>query len=447
MGSRGKIGLVILDDEGTMKKYSEKLFRWFGLLVFFFFMTNTGFPMFYRYGNLENKQEYHYLTSRAVEIWGADSRPGNLTAQTYLTEVNNSMKFNPTIPDTVRANETIFQPQILSGELGETRVYKQVVFIIDVSASVTYGYNGIQHPSTPLKPGEIKTKHVLLAELEAASLVLDALSQSQRNKETKLYLVDFSSATHHQPDEFPRIMSTSDDWKRIAANLPEHLPYPSGGSTCLAPAVWAVAEKINQGDTLLVILTDGQASDARDAANSLEALKKKLEESGSKLDIMAIGAGSLAPAGCRLVSAPEPQPVVIEPVVIPSREESANEEMDHKFLSSFHVEEEDPRGKRPRQSVFRTGVETPATRREKALVAAHSHSESQCNVDALWAYANYGTSLQGKAGAYLDYAELKAFLLKALQTTPFSEPVRVGIKNTFPTTPNQIIEYEEDCER
>ncbi|MCX7343204.1 MAG: VWA domain-containing protein, partial [Proteobacteria bacterium] len=146
-----------------------------------------------------------------------------------------------------------------------------------------------------VEPVGAKTKPIFLAEAESLSLLLKALAYTKK-VESNFYLLPFDSSPQMPIGiSFPQPVSDPKEYDRFAANLDNILPY-SGGGTSLAPALSLLMGELGKsalGDTLLVIVTDGQTSDAEQAGRLLSELAAGFSAKNRRLDVLTIGAGSI----------------------------------------------------------------------------------------------------------------------------------------------------------
>jgi hypothetical protein len=143
---------------------------------------------------------------------------------------------------------------------------------------------------------QVKTKHISLAQAEGLARIFKILSLTENNN-TNLFLLSFSNDIQLPVGiAMPHVVAQAKDYAHIARNLCQILPRPSFGGTSLAPALERavlVMQKAALGNTLLIIVTDGQTSDPQPTARLLNDLSKNLEAAGKILDIFAVGAGSI----------------------------------------------------------------------------------------------------------------------------------------------------------
>ncbi|MEI6628452.1 MAG: vWA domain-containing protein, partial [Alphaproteobacteria bacterium] len=146
-----------------------------------------------------------------------------------------------------------------------------------------------------VEPVGAKTKPIFLAEAEGLSLLLKALPHTGMGS-SNFYLLPFDSSPHMPIGiSFPQPVSDPKEYDKFAANLDNILPY-SGGGTSLAPALSLMMGELGKsalGDTLLVIVTDGQTSDAEQAGRLLSELAAGFSAKNRRLDVLTIGAGSI----------------------------------------------------------------------------------------------------------------------------------------------------------
>jgi hypothetical protein len=145
------------------------------------------------------------------------------------------------------------------------------------------------------EPVGAKTKPIFLAEAESLSLLLKALPHTGMGA-SNFYLLPFDSSPQMPIGIiFPQLVNDPKEYDKIAANLDNILPY-SGGGTSLAPALSLMMGELRKsalGDTLLVIVTDGQTGDAAETAKLLTALSAGFSSANRRLDVLTIGAGSI----------------------------------------------------------------------------------------------------------------------------------------------------------
>lgn len=220
------------------------------------------------------------------------------SAANYQDYLNSLTELNP--------DERNFTP-IESLELdGVSCNYSKVYILIDNSGSTSgnmgamYGFSrrgGLRGRSEVLTPEvqpesqpEVKkTKHISLAEYEAASLVLSYLSKLNfTSPGVSLKISGFSSNVQNGLEvEIRGLFEFAD----IAENLPNIMPYPEFHGTSLSPSLSEITEIDN---SLLVIITDGRISDIELTSEVLTSFRQQLEENRKTLDIITIGAGSIS---------------------------------------------------------------------------------------------------------------------------------------------------------
>ncbi len=143
----------------------------------------------------------------------------------------------------------------------------------------------------------VQTKHIALAQLEGLSLALKYLAQTPIQN-AHFYLVGFSStAQRSQQLEFPQLIQTAQMFQTIAETLPEIMPKPQFQGTLLGNGLEEILHSsVQPGNSLLILVTDGQTNDALLTAQLLSRLSSRVTEegrSGHRFDILTIGAGSI----------------------------------------------------------------------------------------------------------------------------------------------------------
>jgi hypothetical protein len=145
------------------------------------------------------------------------------------------------------------------------------------------------------EPVGAKTKPIFLAEAEGLSLLLKALPHTGMGA-SNFYLLPFDSSPQMPIGiSFPQLVNDPKEYDKLAANLDNILPY-SGGGTSLAPALSCMIGALGKGalgDTLLVIMTDGQTDDHGQTGKLLSALSSGFSAANRRLDVLTIGAGSI----------------------------------------------------------------------------------------------------------------------------------------------------------
>ncbi len=166
---------------------------------------------------------------------------------------------------------------------------ENVVVLFDASGSTGYymGCAGLEY----------ETKHVSLAQFEALCLVFAYLAQSQMDH-SSLFLSSFSGTIAFPNIGFPHNVVRASEYAKIADNLEHILPRPEEGCTYLAPNLKRLIGMeqpltCSCQDTLVIIVTDGEVSDASETGKYLNDLSRHLSVNGKRLDMLVIGAGSL----------------------------------------------------------------------------------------------------------------------------------------------------------
>jgi len=145
------------------------------------------------------------------------------------------------------------------------------------------------------------TKHVALAQAEGLAAVFQWLSHTGIG-ETDLYLLGFDSQVHYPVGiPFPAKIPSPQHYRDLAGRLDQILPY-AGGGTSLAPALDVLMGKAphKRGNTLLVVVTDGQTSDADATGKLLATLSMESAAAGHRLDILTVGACAIVTSGTQV---------------------------------------------------------------------------------------------------------------------------------------------------
>lgn len=183
-------------------------------------------------------------------------------------------------------------PSGIDSKLGYTHIFS----IVDVSGSTNNlissqrGTNGRSSRFTDNSEPDIKneecekqTKIIIFSIVEAVAKVLNQFEFNHDN--CKFTLISFST---NERIEFEQVKFTdyNDFYTNVISRLGEMISYDQG-STNLASSIKYSLDHINEDDHALIILaTDGQASDKNDVINYLKDTKKKF-------DMIVIGAGSI----------------------------------------------------------------------------------------------------------------------------------------------------------
>ena len=215
-------------------------------------------------------------------------------------------------------SEYTFNPSLLPlpGDYSQYQV-SNVILLFDTSGSTAFssdrgGRRGggsrrgsvVTPPQQAVDPQKPQTKHIALAQLEGLSLALKYLAQTSTSAapgNARLYLVGFSGNAQRPIAEelsFPALISSSAQFEAIAHRLPQIMPRPEFGSTSLGKGLEEVLKaEIDPGPTLMIVVTDGQTSDASQTAELVNQLSLKVagsEVPGFRFDVITIGAGSIA---------------------------------------------------------------------------------------------------------------------------------------------------------
>jgi len=154
----------------------------------------------------------------------------------------------------------------------------------------------------PINP-HIRTKAIILAEIECAIKVLEALAARYSFAGVRVKLSAFSS-THQNC--FDKIVDSNEDlYDNLVCKLPELIDYQQG-STILAPTIKQIFDTsylessassassagiamYESKQQLIILATDGQASDQYAVKSEFESALKK----GFVFDLICVGAGSI----------------------------------------------------------------------------------------------------------------------------------------------------------
>lgn len=145
------------------------------------------------------------------------------------------------------------------------------------------------------------TKHVALAQAEGLAAVFQWLSHTGIG-ETDLYLLGFDSRVHYPVGiPFPAKVPSPQHYRELASRLDQILPY-AGGGTSLAPALEVLrgCSPHKRGNTLLVVVTDGQTDDADATGKLLATLSMESSAAGHRFDILTVGAGAIVTSGTQV---------------------------------------------------------------------------------------------------------------------------------------------------
>jgi hypothetical protein len=183
---------------------------------------------------------------------------------------------------------------------------KNIIVAFDMSASTKFESHNLDRHGNKIERPANATKHIALAQAEALSLVFKYLAQTNSN-DAKLYLTGFSlNAQRPVGIAFPYTLNLDYNLNDLAKDLPNKLPYPQFDGTYLTGALREVlkaSESITMGNTLFVIVTDGQTSDAEKTSELLKEVITKFtgDTIHFRFDILTIGAGSILDKSTKIV--------------------------------------------------------------------------------------------------------------------------------------------------
>lgn len=192
--------------------------------------------------------------------------------------------------------------------------YKTLIIKIDVSGSTDNSYirggvRGEKQISSEIdqkidsNDNKLKTKCILIAEMEGVSHVMAELANAFEISNLKIELCSFSSDNHYSDKTK---INNSLELYNLALNLREHI-FPELGGTNTLKTLKSSFDLNNNSDTLVIIATDGHPNDhviegdAKSAVISyMNSVSQYLKSKNKRLDMLVIGAGSIMESATKI---------------------------------------------------------------------------------------------------------------------------------------------------